>query len=52
MFLKITPKLIFKIIIDDCDFNFKLKIIVNNYNFNLKKFKTVVSNYSFNFKKI
>ena len=40
MFLKIMPKLVFKTVIDDYNFNFKL--IINNYSFNLKKLKNVV----------
>ena len=41
MFLKIMPKLVFKIVIGDYDFNFKL--VINNYSFNLKKLKHVVT---------
>ena len=37
----------FKIVVNDCNVNFKLKItnIVNR--FNLKKFKIVITNYDF-----
>ena len=41
-------KLVFKTLISDYGFNFKLKTIVNNYDFYLKKFKIVMINFSFN----
>ena len=52
MFLKIMPKLLLKTVICDYNFNFKLKTVLNNYGFNLKKFKTIFNNYGFNLKKI
>ena len=42
LFLKIMLKLALKIVV-----GLKLKTIVNNYGFNLKKFKSVVINYGF-----
>ena len=43
-------KLVLKIIICDYNFNFKLKIVIKNYDFNLQKFKTVINNYVSNLK--
>ena len=40
-------KLVFKIVVDNYDFNFKLKTVVVDYGFNFKKYKTVVTNYCF-----
>ena len=46
-FLKIMSKLGPKTVVGDDSFNFKLKIVVSDYGFNLEKFKTVVTNYGF-----
>ena len=40
-----------KIVVVDYGFNFELKTVVNNCDFNLKKFKTLVTNYGFDFDK-
>ena len=36
-----------KIVVNDYDFNLKLNIVLTNYGFNLKKFKSIVVKYSF-----
>ena len=40
-------KLVLKIIVNDYGFNLKLNIVLINYGFNLKKFKIEVAKYSF-----
>ena len=40
-------KLMFKTVVSDYGFNFKLKNIVKNYSYNFKIFITVVTNYDF-----
>ena len=47
MFEKKKPKLVLNTVIGNYGFTFKLKSLITNYGFNLKKFKTVVINYGF-----